>query len=57
MDKERLAEPAYRGTEVPLPIRWGMDDPPKATLYQKCVIVAAAGVGLALLVASMLVRL
>ena len=52
MDRE---ETTYRGTELPAPIRWGMDDPPKASLYQRVVILAAAGVGLALLVASMLV--
>jgi hypothetical protein len=62
MDRERLAEaareePAYHGTEVPVPIRWGMADPPKPSLYQKTVIVLAAVVGLALMVASVLERL
>jgi len=47
----------YRGTEVPVPIRWGMDDPPRPSLPQKLVIVAAALVGFALMVASILERL
>jgi hypothetical protein len=34
-----------------------MDDPPKASLYQKCVIVGAAAVGFCLIVVSVLVRL
>jgi hypothetical protein len=57
MDRESLAEaaqmpPTYRGTELPAPIRWGEPAPPRASLYQKTVIVAAALVGLALMVAS-----
>lgn len=54
MDREQTD---YRGTPVPVPIRWGMEDPPRATLYQKAVIVAAALVGLVLMVASVLARL
>jgi hypothetical protein len=54
MDREQTS---YRGTELPAPIRWGMDDPPKASLYQKCVIVGAALVGLALLVTSVFASL
>ena len=46
----------YRGTEVPVPIRWGMDDPPRPSLYQKLVIVGAALVGFALMVASVFAR-
>jgi hypothetical protein len=54
MDREQTT---YRGTEVPVPIRWGMDDPPRPSLYQRVVIVGAAVVGFALMVASILVRL
>jgi hypothetical protein len=54
MDREQTT---YRGTEVPVPIRWGMDDPPRASLYQKAVIVSAALVGLVLMVASIFERL
>jgi hypothetical protein len=54
MDREQTT---YRGTELPAPQTWGMDDPPKASLYQKCVILSAALVGLVLMVASVLVRL
>jgi hypothetical protein len=46
------------GTQVPYaPIRWGMENPPRATLLQKCLIVGAAFVGFALMVASVLERL
>jgi hypothetical protein len=49
MDREQIS---YRGTELPAPIRWGMADPPRPTLYQKTAIVAAALVSFALMVAS-----
>ena len=54
MDREQTT---YRGTELPAPIRWGMDDPPRPSLYQRAVIVGAALVGLVLMVASVIERL
>ena len=54
MDREQIT---YGGTELPAPQTWGMVDPPRASLYQKTVIVLAAVVGFALMVASMLERL
>lgn len=54
MDREQTT---YRGTEVPAPIRWGIDDPQRASLYQKLVIVGAALVGVALMVTSVIERL
>jgi hypothetical protein len=57
MDTFDQEQTTYRGTELPAPQRWGMVDPPRATWYQKAVILAAALVGAGLMVASVLERL